>query len=243
MSIAPSLPPGDKSLTPNTSLTKTYTVEEKHYTLSTNYYDIGDYLSKLNMKSYQTIFVTIKGGSYKWDKPFTMPYNSKLVLTGEGFQNGGKNNKVSFLMGEKNTNMENNEQHAKNVRLIVPNGCLARIEGINIFIKMNDNRKLSNEANLIGVFTVCNSKFYLLQGLIESADSPIINVPGQSIANIYFGHTFFERNPMSFNNEIQVVGAFTGWGFGGNKAIVSKSHTQLGNGCVLQPTKKIELLE
>ena len=26
--------------------------------------------------------------------------------------------------------------------------------------------------------------------LIESADSPIINVPGQSIANIYFGHTF-----------------------------------------------------
>ena len=243
MSIAPSLPPGDKSLTPNTSLTKTYTIEEKHYTLSTNYYDIGDYLSKLNMKSYQTIFVTIKGGSYIWDKPFTMPYNSKLVLTGEGYQNGGKNNKVSFLMGEKNTSMVENEQRSKNVRLIVSNGCYARIEGINIFIKMNDNRKMASEPNLIGVFTVCNAQFYLLQGLIESADSPIINVPGQSIATIYFGWTHFERNPMSFNNEIQVVGTFTGYGFGGNKAIVSKSHTQLGNGCVFQQTKKIELLE
>ena len=243
MSIAPSLPPGDKSLIPDNSLTKTYTVEEKHYTLSTNYYDIGDYLSKLNFKPHQTIFVTIKGGSYKWDKPFTMPYNSKLILTGEGFQNGGKSNKVSFLLGEKNTSMVNNEQHRKNVRLIVPNGCYARIEGINIFIKMNDNRKMTPEPNLIGVFTVCNAKFYLLQGLIESADSPIINVPGQSIATIYFGHTHFERNPMSFNNEIHVVGTYTGYGFGGNKAIVSKSHTQLGNGCTIQQSKKIEILE
>ena len=243
MSIAPSLPPGDKSLTPNTSLSKTYTIEEKHYTLSTNYYDIGDYFSKLNMKPYQTTFITVKGGSYKWDKPFTMPYNSKLVITGEGYQNGGKNNKVAFLMGEKNTSNEGNEQHAKNVRLIVPNGCLARIEGINIFVKMNDNRKMASEPNLIGVFTVCNAQFYLLQGLIESADSPIINVPGQSIATIIFGHTHFERNPMSCKNEIQVVGTFTGYGFGGNKAIVSKSHTQLGNGCVIQPSKKIEILE
>ena len=48
---------------------------------------------------------------------------------------------------------------------------------------------------------------------------------------------------MSCKNEIQVVGTFTGYGFGGNKAIVSKSHTQLGNGCVIQPTKKIEILE
>ena len=58
----------------------------------------------------------------------------------------------------------------------------------------------------------------------------------------FFGHSYFERNPMSFNTEIKIVGTLTGWGFSGNKAIVSKSHTTLGNGCVLQPDNKIEIL-
>ena len=243
MSIAQSLPPGDKSLVPNTSQTKTYTVEEKYYTLSTNYYDIGDYLSKLNMTSYQTLFITIKGGSYKWDKVFTMPYNSKLVLIGEDCGNDGKNNKVSILIGEKNTQNINNEQMAKNVRLIVQDGCTVKIKGINFFEKINDNRKITRDDRCIGIFNVSNAKFYLTESLFEAADSPIINIRGQSIAYIYFGHTFFERNPMSCNTEIKVVDTLTGWGFSGNKAFVSKSHTQLGNGCVLQPSKKIELID
>lgn len=243
MSFAQSLPPGDKSLVPNSSQTKTYTIEEKYYTLSTNFYDIGDYLEKLKITPYQTTCITLKGGSYKWDKPFTMPSNSKLLLTGEGFTNGGKNNKVSILMGEKNTQMINNEQRAKNVRLIVQDGCTAKIQGINFFEKINDSRKMTSDQNHIGIFTVANAKLYLMQGMFEAADSPIINVPGQSIGYIYFGHTFFERNPVSFNKEIQVVGTMTGWGFTGNKAIVSKSHTNLGNGCVLQPSKKIEILD
>jgi hypothetical protein len=83
MSFAQSLPPGDKSLVPNSSQTKTYSIEEKYYTLSTNFYDIGDYLEKLKITRYQTIHINIKAGSYKWDKAFTMPYNSKLVLLGE----------------------------------------------------------------------------------------------------------------------------------------------------------------
>ena len=47
---------------------------------------------------------------------------------------------------------------------------------------------------------------------------------------------------MSFNTEIKIVGTLTGWGFSGNKAIVSNSHTTLGNGCVLQSNNKIEIL-
>ena len=241
MSIAQSLPPGDKSLTP--SNTKTYTIEEKHYTLSTNFYDIGEYLTKLNIQQYQNIFITIKGGSYRWDKPYTMPYNSKLIMIGEGYQNGGKSNKVSFLIGEKHTFVSGKDQYAKNVRLIIQGGCTAKIEGINIFEKINDNRKMTPENNLIGIFNVGNAKFYFTQGMIECTSSPIINVAGQSIANIYFGHTFFERNPMSFNPEIKVVDTQVGYGFGGNKAIVSGSNTHLGNGCVMQPTKKIEIIQ
>lgn len=241
MSISQSLPPDDKSLVP--SQTKTFTIEEKHYTLSTNFYDFGEYLEKLKMTSHQTTFITIKGGSYKWEKPFTMPYNSKLVLIGEGCSNDGKNNKVSILIGEKNTQMINNEQTAKNVRLIVQDGCTVKIQGINFFEKINDSRKITKDSKNIGIFNVGNAKFYLTQGMFEAADSPIINVPGQSIAYIYFGHTYFERNPMSFNNEIQVVGTLTGWGFSGNKAFVSKSLTHLGNGCSLQSSKNIELLD
>ena len=243
MSFAQSLPPGDKSLVPNSSQTKTYSIEEKYYTLSTNFYDIGDYLEKLKMTRYQTIYINIKGGSYKWDKAFTMPYNSKLVLTGEGFTNEGKNNKVSILMGEKNTQMINNEQRAKNIRLIVQDGCTVKIQGINFFEKINDSRKMTCDEKHIGIFNVGNAKLYLIQGMFEAADSPIINVRGQSIGYIYFGHTYFERNPVSFNKEIQVVGTLTGWGFTGNKAIVSKSHTHLGNGCALQPATNIELLD
>lgn len=105
MSIAASLPPGDKSLVPISSAGKTFTIEEKHYTLSTNYYDIGDYLEKLKIQQYQSIFITLKGGSYLWEKLYKMPYNSKLILTGENFQNGGKSNKVSILMGEKHSSI------------------------------------------------------------------------------------------------------------------------------------------
>ena len=241
MSIAVSLPPGDKSLV--TQSTKTYTIEEKRFVLSTNFYDIGDYLKKLNIQPYQSIFITIKGGSYKWDISYTMPLNSKLYLTGEGFTNGGKNNKVSFLIGEKHTNVINNEELRNNVRLIVSNGCTAKIEGINFFEKINDNRKPTLNAENIGIFTVHNANFYLMQGLIEAADSPIINVPGLSIANIYFGHTHFERNPMSCHYEVQIVKGLVGYGFTGNKAFVSKSHTHIGNGCILQPSKKIEILD
>ena len=243
MSIAQSQTPGDKSLTPDTTKTTTHTVEDKYYTLSTNFYDIGDYLEKLKIQQHQNIFVTIKGGSYKWEKPYKMAFNSKLTLRGEGFQNGGKNNKVSFLIGQKDTFVSGNNQYAKNARLIISNGCIARIEGINIFEKINDNRKITPDSLSIGIFNVCNAQFYLMQGMIECTSSPIINVAGQSIATIIFGHTFFERNPMSFNTEIKVVDTQSGWGFSGNKAIVSRSHTHLGNGCVLQPSKKIEVLE
>ena len=242
MSFATSLPPGDKSLTPITSQSKVFTVETKHYTLSTNFYDIGDYLTKLNIQMYQTILITLKGGSYRWEKSYTMPKNSNLYLIGEGFENNGKNNKVSILMGEKNTQSSNGQQLAKNIRLVVTDGCTCKIEGINIFEKINDNRKLALDPNFIGIFSVHNSKFYFLRGMIEAADSPIINVPGQCIGNIFFGHSYFERNPMSFNTEIKIVGTLTGWGFSGNKAIVSNSHTTLGNGCVLQPNNKIEIL-
>ena len=242
MSFAQSLPRDDKSLIANEAQTKTYTIEEKFYTLSTNFYDIGEYLEKLKIKPYQTISVTIKGGSYRWEKPYTMPHNSNLALTGEGFQNGGKSNKVTILMGEKHTFQNGNEQCAKNVRLIVSDSCVAKIQGINIFEKINDNRKLTPNSKDIGIFNVCNAKFYLMQGLIEFADSPLINVGGQSIGTIYFGHTFFERNPMSFNKEVKIVGTQTGWDFAGNKAIVSKSHTHPGNGCILESTNKIELI-
>ena len=87
MSFATSLPPGDKSLTPITSQSKIFTIETRHYTLSTNFYDIGDYLTKLNIQMYHTILITLKGGSYRWEKSYTMPKNSNLYLIGEGFQN------------------------------------------------------------------------------------------------------------------------------------------------------------
>ena len=243
MSIAASLPPGDKSLVPISSAGKTFTIEEKHYTLSTNYYDIGDYLEKLKIQQYQSIFITLKGGSYLWEKLYKMPYNSKLILTGENYQNGGKSNKVSILMGEKHSSIINKEEYRNNTRLIIQGGCTCKIEGINFFIKMNDNKRMSRDPLNIGIFTLMNGVLYLTQGMIESADSPIINVPGQSIAKIYFGHTFFDRNPMSFNNEIQVVETLVGYGFSGNKVFVSKSHTHLGNGCILKSSNKIELID
>lgn len=243
MSIAQTLPPGDKSLVPETSKSKTYTVEEKYYTLSTNFYDIGEYLGKLNIKQYQNIFVTIKGGSYRWEKPYIMPFNSKLTLTGEGFKNGGKSNNVAVLMGEKNTHVNGKDNCAKNLRLMITHGSTCKIQGMNFFEKINDNRKLTPDPLYMGIFVVGNATFHLLQGMVEATTSPIINVPGQSIATIIFGHTFFERNPMSFNTEIKVVDTNKGWGFSGNKAIVSKSHTHLGNGCVLNPTNKIEVID
>ena len=77
---------------------------------------------------------------------------------------------------------------------------------------------MTQDNSLIGIFNFVNAKFYFTQGMIECSSSPIINVAGQSIAYINFGHSFFERNPMSFNPEIKVVDTQTGFGFGGNKS-------------------------
>ena len=38
-------------------------------------------------------------------------------------------------MGEKNTQTFNDQQLAKNIRLVVIDGCTCKIEGINIFWK------------------------------------------------------------------------------------------------------------
>ena len=83
---------------------------------------------------------------------------------------------------------------------------LAKLKELIFFEKINDNRKLALDSNFIGIFSVHNSKFYFLRGMIEAADSPIINVPGHCIGNIFFGHSYFERNPMSFNIEIKLLG-------------------------------------
>jgi len=166
-------------------------------------------------------------------------------MIGENFKNGGKDNVVTIVMIEKHSYIESydKKEYCKNWRFQISNNSIVTIQGIDIIEKINDSREITKNADNIGVFTVYNSKFFLLQCKVEISSSPFINIPSLSIGSVYFGHTRFDKNAQADKKEITIVGTETGWDFKGNKAIVSKSHTYINSGCILEKNPKIEYID
>ena len=77
---------------------KEYKIEEKSFTLSPNTYDIGEYLRLLDIKPHQIINIKLKEGNYTWNENYVTPEFSTIKMTGEKYQNGGKNNVVTILI-------------------------------------------------------------------------------------------------------------------------------------------------
>ena len=65
-----------------------------------------------------------------------------------------------------------------------------------------------------------NARFYFLRTIAKISSSPFINVYGQGIGKVIFGHSHFSRNTNSNNKDILIVGTIAGWALGGNKAVV-----------------------
>ena len=234
----------DSSLVPKTE--KIYQIKEKNYELSDSNHDIGNYLFLLNIQSYEIIKILIKSGIYKWEKEYSLPEGTKLIMVGENYKNGGKDNTVTFFMAEKHSFYDINlkkEFSAKN-RLIINKDSRVEIAGINFIEKINDLREVATNSSKIGVFNLVGSNpiFCLRQCSNELSTSPFINVASSSIGTVFInGHTYFSKNIESQQKEVFVVDTNHGWNSTGNKAIVitSKYYT-LGEGCFFKKNDNIE---
>ena len=118
-----------------------YQVEEKSFTLSPNTYDVGTYLKLLNIKPFQKINIKLKEGNYVWNENYVTPENTTIKMVGDKYKNGGRNNVVSIIINQKNTQVDKGKDYAVNSRLQVNFNSFFSICGIDIIEKINDTRE------------------------------------------------------------------------------------------------------
>ena len=237
----PALISGDSEILPISK--SQWMVEEKSFEISNTKYDIGEYLEKINIRPYQIIHILFKKGTYIWEKPYKTPESCKIYLTGENYVNGGNENKVTIIMTEKHTFTYEHKEYFENYRLFINDDTKVTFEGINIIEKINDEREITPQDLFSGVFNLKSSSFHLLQCKVEISTSPFINFTSNSIGKVFFGHTTFYKDSQCNKKEVSIVGAYSGWMFKGNKGTVSKSYTNLNNGCIFEKNPRIEYIE
>ena len=227
----------------------TYQPEEKWYELHQNTYDIGEYLDLLDIKPYQTINITLKEGTFIWNKNYNMPVNTTIRLKGENYINGGNNNKATILMNEQKGKIYEEEGFIKktdfslNSRLLIPNNSFFSMIGIDIIEKINDSRPRFPSSEGIGVFNLggemgANPVFCLTFGCFEISSSPFINVQGNCIrGRIILNYSHFKKNSFAKESEITIIDTNNGWNGKGSMAEVLKTLTDV-QGCKFLTDKK-----
>ena len=219
---------------PEQTSTTIYTVRERNFRL-TPVRDIGEFLNSLRIQMYERIIVKLAPGNYIWEQKVTLPEASTLKIEGEGFINGGTENKVTVTMSRKDTFEYEGKKYAVNSRLCIGRDATADICGINIKEVICDTREKTPQSSNRGVFNLSgeNARLFLYQGEFEFSTSPLVNVAGWVFGRIIFGHSHFRRVGGEKQPPIQIVSVETGWNFGSSRAIVSTTHTHVGPGCAL----------
>lgn len=216
-----------------------YQVEEKSFTLSPNTYDVGTYLKLLNIKPFQKINIKLKEGNYVWNENYVTPENTTINMLGDKYKNGGRNNVVSIIINQKNTQVDKGKDYAVNSRLQVNFNSFFSICGIDIIEKINDTRDKYTSSEGIGVFNLCgccgsSPTFCLIFGCFEISSSPFINVQGNNIfAKIVLNYSHFKKNSFATENNISIIDTNNGCNGTGSIANVSKFGVTLGEGCKL----------
>ena len=219
---------------PEQTSTRIYTIRQRCFRLSP-VREIGEFLNSLQIQMFDRVVVTLTPGNYIWEKNVTLPEGSTLKIVGEGFTNGGTENKVVVTMTNKATYEYEGKKYAVNSRLLIERDATADICGINIKEVISDEREKTPHSPSRGVFNLYgeNTRLFLYQGEFEFTTSPVINVAGWTFGRIIFGHSHFRRVGDKGLPSIQVVSVETGWSFRSSRAIVSSTHTSIGPGCAL----------
>lgn len=228
---------------PEQTSTTVYAIRERCFRLSP-VREIGEFLNSLQMQMFDRVVVTLSPGNYIWEKNVTLPEGSTLKIVGEGFTNGGTENKVIVTMTNKDTYEYGGKKYAVNSRLVIGRDATADICGINVKEVICDEREKTPQSIYRGVFNLSgeNPRLFLHQGEFEFTTSPFVNVAGWTFGRIIFGHSHFRRVGGKGVTPIQVVSVETGCNFRSSRAIVSSTHTNLGPGCALGGDK-VELYE
>ena len=220
---------------PRLTATKTYTISERKYELSP-ICDIGEFLNSIQIKPYERISVTLKSGIYMWEKCVALPDGCKLSISGEGWKDGGKENKVLVSINTKYSyKYVDGKDYAKIARLIINEYSKVLIVGVNFKEAINDPRGRAQYTAFRGVFNIYGdySMLYLQQGVFEVSSSPFINVCAWFYGRIMFGYAHFTRIGGESSTPIDIIGVERGANFGGGKALVSCSHSTFSSGCSL----------
>ena len=196
----------------------------KRYTFSKESMDFGEYLNLLDIKPYDKVTVVIKKGFYYWNEIYSMPQNSELNIIGENATHDGSKNIVSITVNKETYKCFcDTKNHVSLTKLIIKRDCVVFLNCIDFYEFIRPGLNICKSGIGKGIFVLLedNARFYFLRTYAKISSSPFINVYGQGIGKVIFGHSHFSRNTNSQNKDIIIVGTEVGWALGGNKAFVS----------------------
>ena len=194
-----------------------FKAEEFNYELSDKNMDIGERLNKLNIRPYQKIEILLKEGTYTWNIHYIMPKKSYISLYGEGYKDGGINNKVTIMINKESIDNE----YSTLAKLTISQDSTAEIQGIDFIEQINRTKSIHPHLKGIIQMNGDNSRLYFAQTQTRLSNSPFIHIQGWTLARIIFGYSHFYKNVKSKESKILIVNNERGWGWGGSKAIIT----------------------
>ena len=217
---------------------------EKRYEISDENIDIGEFLNKIKINTYDRIIIIIKNGNYFWNKYYETPENVYILIVGEHFDYGyyyynqTKNNikitvKINQLTNPCNACSLNN--HLSYTKLKILRDSTVEIIGVDFIESINPiNDNLCPGGSAQSVFSLFgdNNRLYLCENSINFSCSPFINVLFFGIGKVLFHDTYFTKNPKSDKEKVFVVGAINGWNAGA-KAIIYSRQINMDKSCLL----------
>ena len=142
----------------------------------------------------------MKKGFYYWNELYVMPQNSELNVIREGATHDGSKNSVSITINKESFKCFcDTKNHVSLYKLIIKRDWVAFFNCIDFYEYIRPGLSICKSGFGKGIFILSedNARFYFLRTIAKINSSPFINVYGQGIGKVIFGHSHFSRNTNS----------------------------------------------
>jgi len=203
--------------------------------------DLGQQIESL-VARYQVVNVRFKLEAtddrlmFEWNHPFSIPENHTLTIVGPHDNAPTEDSLRVQINMTKTPSLSwhgNDDPGNRRIpeRAFVGKNATLYIAGIRLYESANDKRELARTACSGGALFDVHADFgtvVLIQSHVRSTED-IVGFGTHAYGRAKFGHTSVNRYFPDSRN-IHILKTYTGWCFAGGGGVVSRSHTNLGEG-------------
>lgn len=191
--------------------------------------DLGLQLGAL-VARHRNVVVTLARGTtdspaeYRWNTPVWLPVGRRLVVSGDGFENGAQNIGVKIWMDQALARPEDVQRRIP-ARLVALERSSFLLQGVHVVQSGISSLPITLSPVFSGVFTLGEqASIDLSQTRIEVTEN-LVNTHSRAWGRVRFGHTFIERS----STAVVPVSTYRGNQWTGGGAVVSapKPYTHL----------------